>query len=610
MSADVAGYSALMAADEEGTLTRLKLHREELVEPVIATHGGRVVKLMGDGLLAEFASVVEAVRAAVEIQRQGPIRNETIGVDDRIVFRIGINQGDVIIDGDDIYGDGVNVAARLQERASPGGICISQPVYGEVRGKLDVGIDDLGDQELKNIPEPVRVYRVLTAPDEVQAGRRRWNFRSRRQRLAAASLSLFLVIAAAALGWYWMSPSEPESSGLAGSVKPTIAVLPFTNLSRDPEEEYFSDGITDDIITDLSKFRDLQVIASNSIRAYKGKDVSVEEVARSLGIRYVLEGSIRRIDDRVRINAQLVDGYSGRHLWADRYDEAIEHIFDLQERITRNIVRALAVRLTAEEQKRVFTSPTDNLTAYDLVMRGRKLRARLKRSDNFEARRMYRKAIELDNNYAEAYAGLGHTHYNAILFGWTGTPGADFQKARDLAQRAIGLDASSAYGQALLGLLYMNERKYDLAVVSLERAIAINPNDAGILGWQGVVLLWSGFPDGAILVMEAARRFDPFLSPDKTAALGLAYYLKGRFDDAAKLLEPMLGYNPDFAYGQQVLAATYGRMGRTEDARRAADEVRRLSPFFSREAFTKHSLFRDSADAALFAEGLRLAGLD
>ncbi len=603
MIADVVGYSRLMAGDEEGTLARLKAHREELLEPTIAEHQGRVVKLMGDGVLVEFASVVEAVRAGVEIQRGMAERNGDLPADRRIVFRIGINQGDVIIDGDDIYGDGVNVAARLQERATPGGIWISDRVYGDIRGKIDVGLDDLGDQELKNIPEPVRVYRVLTGPDAGSGALRK---ASRRKFLARAAMAaaLVTVVAGTAL---WLQPwvSEPT---FRMSAKPSIAVLPFANLSKDPEEHYFSDGITIDIITDLSKFHDLFVIARNSVFAYKDRAVTVDEVSRDLGVRYVLEGSVQKRGERVRINVQLIDSTNGQHLWAERYDEPVADVFDLQEKITRHIVRTLAVRLTEAEQKRAFAKPTRNLEAYDYVLRGRALLAQQRRAENFEARELFRRAIELDQAYASAYAGLGWTHLYAASYGWASAAHSEFERAHRYAQKTVSLDESNAEGYRLLARVYLFRRQYDAALIEAERAIAINPNDAGSHAEQGTAMVWSGRIDGAILALETALRFDPNMDPTISWHLGLAYYLKERYPEAVAVLERNVGRRSDQVWDYLLLAATYAQMERAKEATRAAEMVRRLDPFVQgRNSFL---LFRDPADAARVIKGLRKAGLE
>ena len=606
MSADVVGYSALMAADEEGTLARLMAYREELVGPTIAAHEGRIVKLMGDGILVEFPSVVEAVRAAVEIQQRLAERNAAASAEHQITFRIGINQGDVIIDGDDIYGDGVNVAARLQERATPGGICISERVYGDIRGRIDVGIDDLGDQELKNIPEPVRVYRVLTGSDSGK-GTIRWaRSRLRSHYTAPAAAALVFLAVSGIAAWVWLWPSTPATLGPSGATRPSIAVLPFANLSKAPEEEYFSDGITYDLINDLSKFRDLVVIASNSVFTYKGKAVKVQEVGRDLGARYVLEGSVQKSGKRVRINAQLVDATSGQHLWADRYDEAVEDIFDLQEKIARHIVRTLAVQLSEIEQKRAFAKPTDNLAAYDYFLRGRALVRRGAREGNFRARELFRRAIELDPDYASAYAGLGWTHIHAMQYGWTGSAGKALERAEELAQRALVLSETNVDGHKLLARVYLMSKQYDLALVESERVIAINPNDAEGHAEQGDVLLWSGRPDGAILALETAARIDPSMNPENHWYLAFAYYLKGRYGEAVTILERNIRRRTDNVFDFLLLAASYAQLGQSNRAARAIETVRRLDPFFKAKDFT---LFRNQADTEKIAEGLRKAGL-
>ena len=607
MSADVVSYSRLMAADEEGTLARLKAHRKELFEPTIAEHQGRIVKLMGDGALVEFASVVEAVRAGVEIQRGMAERNADAPAGRRITFRIGINQGDVIIDGDDIYGDGVNVAARLQERATPGGIWISDRVYGDIRGKIDVGIDDLGDQELKNIPEPVRVYRVLMGPDAGNAGLLTLTKRLSQRRVALAVSLTFVLLGGLAI-WYWPWSIASDQFGLSGSVKPSIAVLPFDNLNKDPKDDYFSEGITNDIITDLSKFQNLLVIASNSVSGYKGKTVNVEDVSRELGVRYVLEGSVLKRGERVRINAQLIDGATGQHLWAERYDEATDNIWDIQDEITGRIVRTLAVRITEIEQQRVLAKSTDNLEAYEYTLRGRALLARQSRSENFEARKLFRRAIELDPNYATAYSGLGWTYYDTVQWGWTGSPQEAVRQAHDLSQKALSLEATDVLGRRLLASIYSLRRQHDLALIESERLIAINPNDAGSFAQQGMALTWLGRPDGAILALERALLFDPDMKADIFWHLGLAYYLKKRYADSAAVLERNIGRKDNPFWDYLLLAAVYAQMDRPEEAARAAEAVRRIDPRYKR--LMRFGQFTNPADIARVDEGLRKAGLN
>ena len=606
---DVVGYSRLMGEDEAGTLERLKAYRKELIDPKIAEHHGRVVKLMGDGALVEFASVVDAVQCAIDIQQSMSERNAEIPAEKRIEFRMGINLGDVMVEGEDIYGDGVNIAARFQELADPGGIFISRSARDQVRDKLDISLEDLGEHEAKNIARPVHVFRVVLdakSPRKRIEPTRKPSKPWTRPLVAAATVALVLMVAAAA--WFRPRVSEPAFDASPLSAKSSIAVLPFANLSNDPEQEYFSDGITNDIITDLSKFHDLFVIASNSTFVYKDKPVQIQRVGRELGVRYVLEGSVQRSETRVRINAQLIDVDTAQHLWAERYDEEIDDLFDLQDKITKRIVRTLAVRLTDIELDRVSAKPTRNLEAYDYVLKGQTLVARLTRAENFEAREMFRRAIELDPSYSSAYAGLGFTHLNAVLYGWAASPVRALGRAHELAQKSLSLSETNVTAHRLLGKVNVLRKQYDLAIVELERAIMLNPNDAASYAHQGVVLTWSSRPDGAILSLETALRFDPNMDMEGLLHLGLAYYLKGRYGDTIRVLQRGLGRNPDYVDGHIVLAAAYGQTGQLDAAARQSKEVRRLNPFFEVKNYGR--LFRDPAHAARVIEGLHKAGLE
>jgi len=606
MSTDVVGYSALMAVDEEGTLARLKAHREELIEPTIVDHGGRVVKLMGDGILAEFTSVIQAVRAGIYVQRELALRNKDQPDEHQIVIRIGINQGDVIIDSDDIYGDDVNVAARLQERATPGGICISERVFSNIRGKIDVGIDDLGDQELKNIPEPVRVYRVLMGPGAGTVKPLAFAKKLSLRRPVLAASFAFVLLGGLVI-WNWLGPSVLDQVGFGGVVKSSIAVLPFANSSEDPKDDYFSAGITNDIIIDLSKFENLMVIASNSTSGYIGKAVEVKDVSRELGVRYVLTGSVMKHDGRVRINTQLIDGVTGQILWTERYNESTDNIWGIEDEIAGRIVSTLAIRITKIEQQRVLAQPTKNFDAYEYTLRGQALLARQSRSENFEARKLFRQAIELDPNYATAYSGLGWTYYETVQWGWTGSPQRAVQQAYDLSQQALSLQATDISGRRLLASIYGLRRQHDLALIESERLIAINPNDAGSFAQQGMALTWLGQPDGAILALERALLFDPDMKTDIFWHLGLAYYLKERYADSAAVLERNIGRKTDPFWDYLLLAAVYGQMGRTEDAARVADEVRQIDPLYDR--LLRFGQFENASDTEKVNEGLRKAGL-
>ena len=606
-SADMVGYSRLMEADERGTIARQKAHRAELIDPKIAEHHGRIVKTTGDGLLVEFASVVDAVECAMLIQQAMVAREEGVAEDRLIQYRIGINLGDIVIEGDDIFGDGVNIAARLESLAEPGGVCISRATRDQIRDKLEYPLDDLGEIEVKNIVRPVRVFRVLSDPNAVAKFARRTMATRWLKRLVATAVAILIMAGGVAIVWLqpWKSEANYPASSLSANA--SIAVLPFSNRSRDPGQEYLSDGITNDLITDLSKFGDLFVIASSSVFTYKGKAVKMQEVSRDLGVRYVVEGSVQKLGERIRINVQLIDATSGKHLWADRYDEAATDLFDLQDRITKHIVRTLAVKITNIEEKRVFAKPTRDLKAYDYVLRGWRLLSIQKREENFEARNMFRNAIARDQGYASAYAGLGRTFQEAVRYGWTGSPQAAMARAYELAQKGIAIDNDNVAAHRLAAAVYLTRRQHDLALVETERAIALNPNDPANHALQGAVLLYFGRPDGAILSYETALRFDPLMGPSWLTGLGLAYYLKDRYEDAAKVLKRGLAINPDFLYGQTVLAAVYGQWGRREKATRAAQDVRRLNPFFSTDDIG--GLFREPADKARFADGLRKAGL-
>ena len=608
LSADVAGYSRLMGGDEAGTLAQLKRHRSELWEPKFAEHGGRLVGEAGDSVLVEFPSVVEAVRCAAEIQREMTRRNAATPAERRMLLRIGINLGDVIADGATIFGDGVNIAARLQALAEPGGICVSGGVHDQVKSKLPFTYRSRGLQTVKNIAEPIQVYGVDTegAPAS-PAGRartkRRWVFAA-----AAGALAAFAVLVLwAALPQLW-GPEQRRESEADPAAKPAIAVLPFANQSGDPEQEYFSDGITEDVIGALGRFSSLAVIARNSVFAYKGKTVKPDELGRELGVRYVVEGSVRKMGDRVRVTVQLTESAKGVLLWSERYEENLRDIFALQDKITRQIAGALAIKLTRLEQDRALATPTENLEAYDYVLRGREQLSRFTRAQNREAQGLFEQALALDPGYAAAYAALGWSHMHAFWFGWTERAEEALQRAHDLAQKAIGLEESNAAAHGLLGTVYLYRTQYDLAVGELDRAIELNPNDANSYISRGRVMLGSGRTDEAVQALETALRFDPNIAPDANMQLGFAYYLKGRYDDSIRTLERGLGRHPDFAYLHVALAAAYAQAGRAEDARREAAAVRRLLPFFEVDSFG--DVFRNPRDRASFADGLRKAGLD
>ena len=464
VSADVVGYSRLMAGDEEGTLARLKAHREALIDPKIAEHNGRIVKLMGDGMLVEFASVVDAVRACVEIQRGMTERNAEVPEDRQITLRVGVNLGDVMIEDDDIYGDGVNVAARLQELADPGGICISNSAYEQIRDRIDVGLEDMGEVEVKNIPRPVRVYRVLLegeAPAMMPpAGRRRLDHWA-----IAGTVAVILVLVAGGVLWWlepWTTDVEPasiERMAFPLPEKASLAVLPFDNLSGDSGQEFFVDGFTESIITTLARAPQLFVIARNSTFTYKGKPVKVQQVAEELGVQYVLEGSVQRSGETIRISAQLIDALSGKHLWAQRYDRSVKDVFALQDEITLNILTALDVELTEGEKAQLTRRQTDSLEAFLQYLKGRAQLRRFTREDNERARSFAKRAIELDPEFADAWVVLAWTHQFAARVGWSESRAESYKRAAEIAEKALGLDDTHPSGYALLSTIYLYRAK-------------------------------------------------------------------------------------------------------------------------------------------------------
>jgi adenylate cyclase len=444
---------------------------------------------------------------------------------------------------------------------------------------------------------------------EEKAKLRGWN-----RSVLVVAVVLVLVGIASVIWNLYLRPSPPpvevpsvEKMADPLHDKPSIAVLPFNNLSGDQEQEYFSDGITNDIITDLSKFRELFVIASNSVFVYKDKPVKAQEVSRELGARYILEGSVQRAGEKVRVNAQLIDASTGHHLWAERYDRDLKDLFAVQEEIVRTLVVTLAIRIDAEERARVMRKDTESLEAYDYVLRGWEYFSRTTRSENTQARQMFEKAIELDPRYAKAYVGLGRTHLALFQYGWTEFPAQALQQAHDLAQKAVSLEESNASAHALLGIVYRYRMQYDLAIKELERALELNPNDARSHAALGSVMNYTSRPDDAIDKLEIALRFNPRMLPDYYLDLGLAYYLKGRYDDSITTLERGLGWYPDNVFIHIPLAAAYAQAGRPQDAARVAATVRRLHPFFEADSFG--TAFINPTDRASIAEGLREAGL-
>ena len=579
LAADVVGYSRLASADEDRILARLRALRSDLIDPTIAVHNGRVIKRTGDGALVEFRSVVDAVRCAIEVQNGMIERNAGVPQDRRIEFRIGIHLGDVVEESDgDLMGDGVNIASRLEGVAAPGAICLSEDAYRQVKARLDLSVSDLGNTQLKNIAEPIRVYslRVGTA---AQA--------------KAAATSEF--------------PAALPST--APPPKLSIAVLPFANMSGDAEQEYFADGISEDTITALSKLSQLFVIARNSSFTFKGRNVNVQEVGRSLGVRYVLEGSVRKSGNRVRITAQLIDATTGGHLWAERFDRDLTDIFAVQDDVTQHIVGALALNLREGEQQRLATEHTDNLEAYDCFLRGREQLWRFTRDQNDQARELFRRAIELDPNFASACAFLAVTHGLDYINRWGTSPSTSVEQAEEFATRAVALDDQNPYAHWALGIINLHLRRHDLAICEAERTISLAPNLADGHEALGNALHYSGRSEEALACFDRAMALNPYYPDVWLHFQAQAMFQLGRYEDAAASLKRRLVRNPNTDVSRVLLAACYGHLGRFDEARVEWQEVFRINPDYSLEHRRKVLPYKNPSDFERAVDGLRKAGL-
>jgi TolB-like protein/Flp pilus assembly protein TadD len=569
LAADVAGYSRLVGADEEGTLTEWKAHFRELIEPKIAEHHGRIVRIAGDGLLVEFASVIAAVQCAVEIQRAMIERNAGLPQEKRIEFRMGVNVGDVVVDGTDMWGDGVNVAARLEALAEPGGICASSRVQEDVHGRLDVAFEDTGEQRLKNIARPVRVYRVRPYGTAAKP-----------------------------------APPLPD--------KPSIAVIPFNNMSGDPEQEYFADGMVEEIITALSRTRWLFVIARNSSFIYKGRAVDVKQVGRELGVRYVLEGGVRKAANRVRITAQLIDVSTGAHLWADRFDGSLEDIFDLQDQVTASVVGAIARKLEQAEIERAKRKPTENLDAYDYFLRGMANAHQMTRETTSEALRLFKRAIGLDPSFASAHGGAAYCYSLAKSIGQR-MEREEIAEATRLARKAVELGQEDAVALTIGGiaLAYVGGDVEDGAA-AIDRALVLNPNLAAAWHFSGWVRVYLGEPNAAIERLAHAMRLsplDPYAFGMETGT-AFAHLFAGRYDEAWSWAKKAARTQPRYLPAIRMAAASSALAGRLEDAQYFITRLRQVDPTFRVSHVKTALLFRRPEDRMRFAEGLRKAGLE
>ena len=619
LAADMVGYSRLMEADEEATARTLSTYRE-IIDRQVTGHHGRVFGSAGDSVIAEFASPVEAVRCAVDIQRELEARNADLPEDRRMRLRIGINLGDVIVEGDNLLGDGVNIAARLETLAEPGGISLARSVFNQVKKQLDLGYEYLGEHEVKNIAEPIRVYRVLTDPEAVGKviGEASRTTRSSIKPALAAAVLVVATVSGVAL-WLqpWQDTVEPASvDRMAHPLpdRPSIAVLPFTNMSDDPAQEYFADGMTEDLITDLSKVSGLFVIARNSVFTYKGQAVQVRQVAEELGVRYVLEGSVRRAGEQVRINAQLIDATTGGHLWADRYDGSLADIFGLQDQVTRQIVAILAVQLTAGEQQRVASKETEVPEAYDAFLRGWQHYLRQNPENFRKAISYFEEALKLDPEYARAYAALAATYAQVWNNIWHDKVGLRYiHDPRFLAEEFLAkalLRPTPLAHQVAAGMLSQQGR-HEEAIAEAERSISLDPNDAdGYIALAGALSL-AGKPEEAHRLVQRAMRLNPHYPPLYLYQLGFAEFGMERFAEAAESLESASALNPEDRWSSRLLLATYGLLGRRKEAagllERVAKNWRGFDPLTARSVAFWYP-FKEPADARRLAEGLRQAG--
>jgi len=606
--ADVVGYSRLTSEDEDGAYRQVRACLD-LISNAIRSHNGTVVNYAGDAVLADFPTASEAVTCAAQVQQVLKSRNAALPEDVKVRFRIGVNLGEVIVDRGDIHGDGVNVAARLEGLAAPGGICISQAVHAAVGSKLDLNYQDIGLQQVKNIAEPVHAYRVLRSGEAQTASP--GATRRRTTALIAGGLALCLVLAAVA----WRAFERPgegtepqDTMAVLEDGMPSIAVLPFQNVGGDTKEDYFSDGITNDIITDLSRFSNLFVIASNSVFTYKGKAVDIKDVGRDLGVRYVLEGSILIVGERVRLNAQLIDATTNRHVWADRYDRNLGDIFAVQDELTESIIAALRVTLTEVERSRTARQYTNNLEAYDLFLRGRSY-LRGSKQTHLKARKLFEQAIALDPDFAAAYAEKSLTYFSGFIMPMSRDPKV-VEKSLTVAERAVALDPNLPLAYARLSWALFANRRHEEAVDAAKRAVALGPSDAESHAQLGNVLNWSGKPEEAIAHLKRAMRLNPHHPFYYLFYLGHSHYLLGNREQAIELMEQVVTRAPYFLPVRRHLAVLYEEAGRNEEAKAQTSEVLRIFPGASIEDERERCFYRwEPALMDRFFYGLRESGM-
>jgi adenylate cyclase len=615
LSADVEGYSRLMGEDEDATIRTLTTYRG-LMSAIIQKHRGRVVDSPGDNLLAEFNSVVDAVRCAVEIQEELRVRNAELPETRKMEFRIGINLGDVVEEGERIYGDGVNITARVEGLAEGGGICISGTVYDSIKNKLSLSYESLGEHTVKNIKEPVRVYRMRIGPDaaalgvskDKRHGVKRWQW------IALAAMVVLIVGAVAIWNFYFRLPSvEPasvEKMAYPLPDKPSIAVLPFDNLSGDPEQEYIADGITENIITTLSYISELFVIARNSTYTYKGKPVKAQQVSEDLGVRYVLEGGVQKSGDRVRVTAQLIDALSGHHLFAKRYDRDLKDFFSLQDEITQKIIVELQVKLTAGEESRMFL-PQHNLEAWEYAIKGNAFSAKFTKEDNVKARELLEQAVKIEPGYAAALATLAHIHYNDARFRWSESRAKSFKQATDLAKKVLSLDKDYPGAHSLMSDIYLAQRQYDKAITSAKKAVNLSPNNSLFNLFLAGKLTYAGKYQEAIAPAEKGMRLSPYPPAVYYMMLGRAYRDAGRYEQALTAYKQLLSRSKKGEitpyYAHLWLSVIYIYLGREAEAQAHAEEFLKLEPNPSLDYMRKVLPYKDPSRTEQVVEAIRKA---
>jgi len=617
LSADVVGYSRLMTDDEDATIRTLTDYRSRMAS-LIQQYRGRVVDCPGDNLLAEFPSVVDAVNCAVEIQGELAVENSELPEDRRMEFRIGVNLGDVVPEGKRIYGDGVNIAARLESLAEPGGICISGSVHSQVKNRLKLEYESLGEQEVKNIKDPVSVYRVLMGTEAAERATSQKKPKSKVWRKVAIALGVILVLLAGAAAVMWNIYFHlPEVKGIPGGMKdfelpdgPSIAVLPFVNMSGDPEQEYFSDGLTENIITGLSSDERLLVIARNSTFSYKGKSVKVQEVARELGAQYVVEGSVQKTRGRVRITAQLIDANTGHHVWSDRYDRELKDIFALQDEITMKIMIGVGMQLAdGGEYAEAPLPPSRSLKVYMKERKAVLYLYRMNKEDTILARKELEEAIALDPEHSILYSELAMTHLMDLYFQSSESPEISFAQASKNIKKAIALDDEDYLALFVLSHLYWLRKEPDKAIAALERAIAINPNGADAYALLGNWLALTGIPEEGIKLIKKALRFNPIPPDIYLVYLAQAYSALGRHEDAIEVYQQVLKRSPKNLFAHIGLTRTYSASGHEEEARHQAEKLLELDPAFSVDKYAEFHYSKDKEAKERVIDLLRKAGL-